>query len=148
MSSKYKESHKEDSVTTKNVKPKRVPLSGDRSKLIVDNMDPDYYYRWILDTSHTGGRIHAAKAAGFEFANPDDHNVGDLSVYKTKDVGSIIRVPDGKSGESLYFMRQPMKYREEDLALKKQKVINVTDEAFRKEEGQYGKTTIGDKTYN
>lgn len=145
---KLKESHKEDSVTKKNFKPKRVPISGDRDILTVDNMDPDYYYRWVRDTNHTGGRIHRAIMAGYEFANADDHNVGESSVYKTDESGSIIRLPDGKSGSYLYLMKLPKKYRNEDLAAKKKKIIDVTDEAFRKEEGQYGKTTIGDKTYN
>jgi len=122
----------------------RVPISGRNDQLAVEGKDPDFYYRWVLDTSEKGSNILKHTRAGYVFATKDEGlQIGSASVYINDHVGSHIRVPAGRDGENLYLMKLPMEYREEDLAAKTQ-VINETEESLLKvkPEGGYGEVKI------
>ena len=60
----------------------------------------------------------ACNAAGYEFVtNAQGVSVGQGNVYKSDNVGSIIRTPAG-NGDFLYLMRIPKEFHEEDAKAK------------------------------
>ncbi len=119
----------------------RVPVSGNRDILTVDGKDPSFEYRWIVDKNEEGQRIIKFTKAWWEFVKSDDnqHTVGQDMVYKTDNVGSIIRVPAG-NGDFYYLMRIPQEYYKEDQKNKqhdisdREKAMTQTDN----DNGQYG----------
>lgn len=123
---------------------KRVPISGQRDNLQVEGKDPDFYYRWVKDTAENGSNILKHTRAGYSFARDEEGLViGEANVYRSENVGSCIRVPAG-FGEYLYLMKQPMRYREEDLQLKAQGIDEVEDSMRHANEaaGEYGSIKI------
>ncbi len=128
--------------------PDRVPIGGLTDALAVEGKSPDFYYRWVKDDAEDGQNILKHTRAGYFFAQADEGLlIGDYSVYKTENVGSIIRVPAGK-GEFLYLMRQPMKFRKEDLKAKARRV-DGTEEAMTAPalDGGYGEIKPSRSTY-
>ena len=123
----------------------RVPVSGNRDILTIQGKDPAFEYRWILDGSEDGQRVQRFRNAWWELVHSDDgqHKVGQDMVYKTENVGSLIRVPAG-SGKFYYLMRIPKEYYKEDQAAKqsditdREKAITQTDS----DNGQYGNIKI------
>jgi len=122
-------------------RPTRVPVSGNRDVLTIQGKDPSFEYRWVLDSAENGQRIQRFNSAWWNLVHSDDgqHVVGQDMVYKTENVGSIIRVPAG-SGKFYYLMRIPKEYYKEDQVAKqteildREKVITQTDS----DNGQYG----------
>ena len=99
----------------------RVSLEEHRSKLNdIGNMDEGaFYYRWAFDDSDQGARIFELKKLGFEFADSREHDVPVIDTFESGGGdGSIIRRSNGKSGGYMYLMRQPIEFRNEDLAYK------------------------------
>lgn len=122
-------------------RPARVPVSGNRDILTVDGKDPSFQYRWVLDASEDGQRIIRFTKAWWDLVRSDDgqHTVGQDMVYKTENVGSIIRVPAG-SGKFYYLMRIPKEYYVEDQKSKAQE-ISEREKAMTQtdnDNGQYG----------
>lgn len=128
-------------------RPRRVPVSGYRDVLTVRGQDPDYSYRWVKDTSEKASRILKFLNGGWEFVLSDSGvEVGDDQVYKTENVGAIVRVPAGVGGETLeylYLMRIKKEWYEEDQAAK-QAEVQKTEDALRKD---IGKTPNEDDVY-
>lgn len=126
-------------------RPPRVPVSGNRDILTVEGKDPAFDYRWVLDASESGQRILKFTKAWWEFVTSDDgqHTVGQDMVYKTENVGSIVRVPAG-SGKFYYLMRIPKEYYAADQKAK-QDDINEREQAITQtdsDNGQYGEVKI------
>jgi len=123
----------------------RVPVSGNRDILTVDGKDPAFAYRWILDSAENGQRIMKFNRAWWDLVDSGDgqHIVGQDMVYKTENVGSIIRVPAG-SGKFYYLMRIPKEHYDADQKAKAQETadreqtITQTDS----DNGQYGNIKI------
>jgi hypothetical protein len=129
--------------TARAERPKRVPISGTRDLLTVEGKDPNFHYRWFSDKNETGQRIHRAKLAGYELVLSEEVRVGDAAVFKSSNVGSIVRVPDGRSGNYLYLMKLPQEWREEDLqdrANRNKETENLISQT--RDEGQYGEVKI------
>ena len=128
---------------------KRVPINGFRDKLSVEGCDPNYVYRWVLDSNEGGQRIMQCSAASYEFVTSDQGiTVGQGSVYKSDNVGSIIRTPGG-NGDFLYLMRIPKEFHDEDK-LAKDKKINDIENGMKRSTGKsagaddlYGSVEIG-----
>lgn len=122
----------------------RVPVSGNRNVLTVQGMDPNFSYRWVLDASEGGHRILRFKMAGYSFAPAGDHVTGDLAVYRSAGLGSIIREPAGDGVSYLYLMRLPKSFYEHDQLVKQQRVDEAEDamRAGVKDDGHYGEVKI------
>ena len=106
---------------------KRVPINGFRDKLSVEGCDPNYVYRWVLDSSEGGQRIMQCNAAGYEFVTKEQGiTVGQGSVYKSDNVGSIIRTPGG-NGDFLYLMRISKEFHDEDKLAKEDTIKSIED---------------------
>lgn len=123
----------------------RVPVSGNRDILTIVGKDPAFEYRFVLDGSENGQRIQKFKQAWWELVDGSDgqHTVGQDMVYKTENVGSIIRVPAGNS-KFYYCMRIPKEYYKQDQDAKqtdiaeREKAIIQTDS----DNGQYGNINL------
>lgn len=107
----------------------RVPLTGFRDKLSVHGKNPNFYYYWVADTSEGGSEIQRFKLAGYDFVQSNEVTVGDVYVFKTENVGTIVRAPSG-DGRFLYLMKQPMEWHLEDQS-------DYYDEIDAREEGLY-----------
>lgn len=129
---------------------KRIPISGFRDKLTVGGLDTDrFVYRWVLDNNEGGQRIMACSAAGYEFVtNEQGLTVGQGNVYKSENVGSIIRTPGG-NGDFLYLMRILKEFHDEDSKAKEDKnqaIENGMKRSASKSAGAddlYGSVEIG-----
>ena len=107
----------------------RVPVGGFRDKLTVQNRDPNFYYRWVLDTDATGARILEHQHAGYVFVHANEGvEIGETYVFSTPD-GDILRKPANKQGDYLYLMKLPMEFHEQDNEAKRQ-VVNKTEESL------------------
>ena len=119
---------------------KRVPVSGSRNILTVDNLDPSYNYRWVNDTD---GRIKRFTSGGYEHVN-DDVAVGDKTVDSAKGAASVISKDVG-AGVTAYLMRIKREWYEEDKAAKQRKV-DEQEESMKRQvngiEGGYGNVTV------
>ena len=123
----------------------RVPISGNRDILTVDGKDPAFEYRWVLDSSESGQRIMKFNRAWWDLVESGDgqHVVGQDMVYKTENVGSIIRSPAGNA-KFYYLMRIPKEYFEADQKAK-QKDISDKEQHMTQtdnDNGQYGNITL------
>jgi len=124
------------------VRRKRVPVSGNRDILTVHGKDPNYMYRWVLDSKETGQRIWKFKQAGYDHVTSDEVQVGDMMVYKSDNVGSIVRHPAGKENY-LYLMKIRKEWYEEDQAAKMEDLAMSEKEHMRErdtesDDGMYG----------
>jgi len=129
-------------------KPKRVPVGGIRDIMTVYNKDPDFMYYWVKDTNENGSRLNRFMRGGYEFATYDKRSayvIGDEAVYKSKQHGSIIRLPTGH-GEYSYLMRLPMEFHLEDKAAKEAKIAEMEGQMLNQAPSD-GKTPTEDGVY-
>jgi hypothetical protein len=134
------------SVHSENARPS---LDNYRDILTVEGKDPDYHYRWVLDESEIGRRIYFMKRAGYTFVDSDEVVVGESQVYKTENVGSVVRVPSGEhDSRYLYLMKIPMDLYEHNKDMKQERIDYVERQITRKrpkdgdESGMYGGVDI------
>lgn len=123
----------------------RVPLGGFRDILTLKNTDPNYHYYWALDLSEDGSQIARCRQAGYVFVRPEEEiTYGEASVFKTSDLGSVLRVPAG-GGLNHYLMKIPMDFFEEDQA-RHAKRVDMTEQSLKDQgantEGFYGGVSI------
>ncbi len=131
-------------------RPERIPVSGQGDILTVRGKDPAYEYRWILDKHESGQRVLRFKDAGYDFVEAKDGvGVGQNHVYKSENVGSLIRVPAGQEGEFLYLMRQHKDWYNADQTAKQEQILDTERELTRRpgensgnDSGQYGSVSI------
>lgn len=133
-------------------KPTRIPVSGVRDIMTVLGKDPDFEYRFVLDKQERGARMMRFDRGGWTFARNDDLHggisVGEESVYKSKNDGSIIRYPTGE-GFFSYLMKIKKEWYDEDQAAKAD-AIDATEATIiragrpdgEENEGQYGTVKI------
>lgn len=133
-------------------RPKRQSIRDQhRSILTVANKDPNYEYRWINDytTSEDGNsirigqRVVTFQQAGWEFVENKEVSVGDAYVYKTDNIGSVVRVPAGQ-GEYMYLMKIKKEWYDEDQ-LDKQRDIDYVEDSMKNpttEDGMYGSVSV------
>jgi len=118
---------------------KRVPVSGNRNVMTVTDLDPNYSYRWVNDTSD--GRIERFQLGGWELVERKDHKVGDRTAGTSKGTTSLITKMVGKD-VTAFLMRINMEFYEEDQAAK-QVAISESEEDMKRQlnsgnDGTYG----------
>lgn len=124
-------------------RPNRARVSGYRDVLSVRNKNEDYHYRWVLDSSQSGSRILLFQEGGWELVNKDVDNVvvGEDHIAKTEDLGTLVRVPAGKTtpDQYLYLMRIPKEWYDEDKYEEEKELRAREARVFRQDErqGQY-----------
>ena len=123
-------------------RPNRIPLSGaDRNIMVIEDMDPNYQYRWVNDKP---GRIERFKRAGWEMVIGKS-KVSDAKADSSDNVGSLVTQQVGPD-VTAYAMRIKKEWFLEDKAAK-EKLIDETEESlFRtlndEQKGITGKVTF------
>jgi hypothetical protein len=97
---------------------KRTPVHS-QGETLIHNQDPNFYYRWCAD--YDKGKLSKYLAAGYEYVKGED---GERQIKPGK--------------YPLYLMRLPMKFREEDLLQKKNKIITINKDLQHKVAPQGG----------
>jgi hypothetical protein len=92
-----------------------------RDRLSVYNKDPNFVYRWVLDTDSSGARIHWMRQAGWELS-PNDVQVGGSRMATSKEETTTARVPANRQGEYHYLMRIKKEWYDEDQAKKAEQI--------------------------
>lgn len=126
----------------------RVPLGRYRDILTVMGKDPNYYYRWVVDTMENGSRIMELKRAGYMHVQADEVQVGEDKVDHTTSEGAIVKYQ--YKGTTLYLMKQPMEFRLEDQKVHadevdevERQILNPTiDPQDPTHSGQYGRIDV------
>ncbi len=115
---------------------KRIPI-GERSQRRLANVprDPNFYGRWVNDIDNN---INDYKDAGYEFVEGkiDTRIIKDNEPSK---YGSVISQHAG-NGVRCYYMRLPIKYRNEDLLTKAEKVARSTQSAYDTKDRNFGRS--------
>lgn len=96
-------------------RPTRVPMSGQRMRMHIEeeDKDPNFHYAWINDTS---GLIQRAKRAGYENVLTSEIPAwGEAGIDATNSSSSVVSMEVGNS-TTAYLMKQPMEFYEEDNA--------------------------------
>lgn len=135
-------------VKQKENRPTRVPVSGLRDILTVLNKDDEYHYHFVSDSDARGGKILKYQRGGYTLVSADEVDIGEESVYKQHDGGSIVRVPSG--GKFLFLMKIRKDWYEEDQKLKQDQIDEVERSIMRDinpndaddDLGQYGKVKL------
>ncbi len=124
----------------------RVPVSSSRSPLEVKGFDQkNYQGRWVMDVDD---RIQVFLEGGYEFVPKSEiqGRAGEKTADTSSGLDSRISKPAGR-GKTLYLMRLPRKFYEEDRKAKDVE-IDRTEEGLKnplKGEGNYGKIKIGNE---
>lgn len=131
--------------TSRAERPKRVPMSGSRQRMKVDDeyKDPAFHYAWINDQKDL---IHRAKRAGYEHVETSEMPFwGSTDSEASGSTSSIISMNVGK-GVTGYLMKQPIEFYNEDRA-EMDKVVDDRESDMKKtlnsgKDGTYGEVTI------
>lgn len=117
---------------------KRTPVGGARDILTVSGKDPNYVYRWVIDTP---GRIQRFTDGGYEVVQ-ESPEVGQRTVDRGSKLGSAVTKAGG-SGQTLVLMRIPKEWYDEDQ-LAKQAQVDSLEATMRQEaqDGRYGELSI------
>lgn len=131
-------------------RPKRARPIGDfRDVLRLENLDPNYHYRWVLSAADMDKRIFDALQAGWVFvdATIEDKIIdGEYSVGQTQRFGSVYRVPAARrmKDEYLYLMKMELDMWEDLQDWKQEQIDEREADIFRTrtpeedaEKGQY-----------
>ena len=125
----------------------RVPVSGLRDILTVEGKDPAFHYHWVVDTDEQGGRIMKFKRGGYDLVPSSEVEIGQDTVYKSKQDGNIVRLPTG-GGKHSYLMKIKKEWYEQDQK-DAQTSINETEQSMTRPDtadgGQYGSIKIENK---
>lgn len=92
----------------------RKPLFKRGPQSVSGDLDKDFSYRFVNDI---GARIANFKAAGYEFVEDPDLNVGDSRVFDPSDVGSA-KIVTSDDGTKSYLMRIKKEWYDEDQSKK------------------------------
>jgi len=127
--------------TARQERTERVPLGIKRSKLAVENKDPNSVYRWMNDV---GARISDAERGGWVFV--DAEKVGNVDISnREQSLGSRVSRIVGQDAQhkpiTAYLMRIKKEYYDADQKYKQDELDKV-DIALRRgelkpSEGQY-----------
>ena len=110
------------SISSKPVRPERIPVSGNRDILTVKDKDPNYVYRFVIDEDD---RIERFKLGSYEIVI-DDTKVGETTVNSGSRLGSAVTKYAG-GGRTNVLMRIPKEWYDADQAAK-QKAIDASEQ--------------------
>ena len=132
------------SQPTKDVKPDRwaalreqgrdrTPVGGYRDILTIEGRREDLHYRWVLDSNEDGKNIWKFRNGGWQFVMADElDGIGQDMVMKSRNIGTLIRVPANRQGDYLYLMAIPKEWYEENQRQKQQEIDEREKSMFRR----------------
>ena len=117
---------------------KRTPVGGARDILTVYGKNPDYEYRWVIDSP---GRVQRFIEGGWE-VDTENHEIGHNVVDRGSKVGSAVTKASG-DGRTLVLMRIPKEWYDEDQKAKQDR-LDALEASMRADahEGRYGSLEI------
>jgi len=123
-------------------RPERIPLDGSRTRLALDEnaLDPAFHYKWVNDVDD---RIMRYKNAYYEHVSGEEGlKIGQRSIdSSTGELASVVS-RDGGKGITVYLMKIPVEYYNEDKAVKEEKTERRADALKQSlnsgQEGMYG----------
>ena len=141
-----------EKATSQAPKPARVPIGRHRELLTVFGQDPNFYYRWVKDIDENGSRILEYRRAGYEPVHADEVTVGEDKIDRSSSDRGTVRM--AYKGETLFLLKQPKEYRDDDVARLHAEVdeteaqilnprIDPTDDDPSR---QYGKVAVNEST--
>lgn len=139
-------------------RPTRTPVSGHRNILTIKGKDPAYEYRFVKDvtyeqvdgegkvTARPGQRLMRFQEGGWQFVGKDEVEVGENKVYRTENMGAIVRIPSG-GDEYLYLMKIHKDWYEEDQEAKAKQMLDPSAKfsGSSREDGMYGSISVEHK---
>jgi hypothetical protein len=122
----------------------RVPVASNRAPLVVKGFDHDNYAgRWVDDRDE---RIAMFLEAGYEFVTKEQAKVSkeDKTIDSSSGLDSRVKKPGGQ-GKTLYLMRLPRQFYNEDQLAKQREVdeIERAMAASGKDGVDYGQVSMG-----
>jgi hypothetical protein len=108
---------------------KRTKVRQYRSKLAVKGKDPNFEYRWVLDTKDSGAAIMEKIEDDWVLVHAHEvTGVGEDNVFKSEFAGgSIVRRLAGSAGNFYYLMKIRKDWYEEDQAEKAKEIDDRED---------------------
>lgn len=101
-------------------RPARIPLDGSRTRLSLDEdkLDPAFHYKWVNDV---GDKIMRFKNAYYEHVSgAEGLEIGQRCIDSSTDEVSSVVSRDGGMGITVYLMKIPVEYYNEDKAAKEE----------------------------
>lgn len=123
-------------ATSRSNRTKRVPISGQRDIMTVQDKDPNFHYCWVNDE---GTRIQDYLAADYEIVQDPAVTIGDAQDVQVGDALTV--TVDRVTGMKAILMRQPLEFYEEDRATEQVSITRSEESLFRQqneEKGRYG----------
>lgn len=119
---------------------RRTRPSGHRDILTIADKDPNYFYRWVLDSP---GRVEMMKERGYVPVTKENvQEVGDPTVDRGSQLGSVVTMVRGP--QQLVLMRILREWYDEDQKYK-QDDIDALEATMGKGAGDYGNVSISRK---
>jgi len=109
---------------------KRTKVRQHRSKLAVHGKDPNFEYRWVIDSKDSGAVIKMRMSEDWVLVHADElDSVGEDSVFSSTFAGgSIVRIPANSDGVFYYLMKIKKEWYEADQD-EKAKEIDAREDA-------------------
>lgn len=131
---------KDDTMINTQVRPKRVPVSGARDILTVQNLPQGKVARWVNDKDD---RTFKFLQGGWQFVTDKGVTVGEKTVEASRSVGTVVHRPVGQ-GTTAYLMVIDKEWYEADQESKANELDSVEADMYRNlnngEDGTYGNT--------
>jgi len=129
--------------TERTERPKRIPMSGARKRMHIDeeDKDPNFHYAWINDQTDL---LHRAKRASYEHVTVAEMpQWGTASDVDSADPASSIVSMKVNENTTAYLMKLPMEYYLQDRA-EMHTLVDAREADMKKslnsgQNGQYGK---------
>jgi len=140
MANKEAKRPKQGASRAKDRPAKRIPVSGNRNIMTVQDKDPNFVYRWVNDVEN---RVQVFERGGWKLVE-DSHQIGDRTAESSKGVSKAISKYVGMNRTS-YLMRIEKEYYTEDQAAKAAKLTEQETAMLAGEkssEGRYGHMSI------
>lgn len=122
----------------------RIPVASNREPLIIKGLDTEnFHHRWVTNTPE---RLEKFLMGGWEFCNKGDAEgpAGERTVESSKALDNRITKAGG-GGVTLYLMRIPIEFWEEDQAAK-QADVRASEEAMKRPTaGDYGRIDVSER---
>ena len=117
---------------------KRTRVRQHRSKLAVHGKDPNFEYRWVIDSKDSGAIIKMRINEDWVLVHADEiSDVGEDSVFKSEFAGgSIVRIPANSDGVFYYLMKIKKEWYDADQKTKADEIDAREDAVMGRNVGE------------
>lgn len=122
-------------------RPSRKPV-GHRDRLVVHDQDPNYIYRWVLESDETTDRVGWFESMGYEIVPKGTHRIGNQRVSEPSGQGTAETLSAG-GGAKLILMRILKEWYDEAQEAKAAEQRERMKAVHQVSNGFYGRITSG-----